>query len=396
MRFSQIIKETSSGSTGSGSVATISSPLGSTQSRNASIYGDTKVGNLLKGKKTNKPFVNSLSEGKVKQLAIDLKNGVDGLTDDEFKKKYGKTKAEVRKEMRNKPQTQEKPVQEARLEEEDKIIPVGKGKKLKTGLHGKTEEPKFKGYRAPFKSQGIFVADKRGNKVCDCENETVAHQVAKALTAYAIANEVNLQGAGTIAGGLQYESIADKEDLKAKRQQLQKLQMDPSTSKDPKLKAELARRKAELEKQAKEKGLQFESMDSNEYDMEGDFAKNQLHTIKRMAEILVDKISDDENLPEWVQMKISNAEGMLVRVTDYLISEKEQGDTEPEDNLISEKAVSKAQQRFMGMAHAIQKGKKIPGASKELKAVAKGMTKKAGHDFAATKHKGLPEKVKKD
>ena len=35
------------------------------------------------------------------------------------------------------------------------------------------------------------------------------------------------------------------------------------------------------------------------------------------------------------------------------------------------------------------------GASKELKDVAKGMSKKAGHDFAATKHKGLPEKVKK-
>ena len=63
--------------------------------------------------------------------------------------------------------------------------------------------------------------------------------------------------------------------------------------------------------------------------------------------------------------------------------------------IVSEKAVSKAQQRFMGMAHAIQKGKKIPGASKELKDVAKGMSKKAGHDFAATKHKGLPEKVKK-
>ena len=62
---------------------------------------------------------------------------------------------------------------------------------------------------------------------------------------------------------------------------------------------------------------------------------------------------------------------------------------------VDEKAVSKAQQRFMGMAHSIQKGKKIPGASKELKDVAKGMSKKAGHEFAATKHKGLPEKVKK-
>ena len=62
---------------------------------------------------------------------------------------------------------------------------------------------------------------------------------------------------------------------------------------------------------------------------------------------------------------------------------------------LAEKAVSKQQQKFMGMVHAMQKGKKISGASKELKAAAKGMTKKAAKDFAKTKHKGLPEKVKK-
>jgi hypothetical protein len=59
---------------------------------------------------------------------------------------------------------------------------------------------------------------------------------------------------------------------------------------------------------------------------------------------------------------------------------------------IQEKAVSKKQQKFMGMVHAAQKGEKA--ASPEVAKVAKGMTKKATHDFAATKHKGLPEKVK--
>ena len=60
---------------------------------------------------------------------------------------------------------------------------------------------------------------------------------------------------------------------------------------------------------------------------------------------------------------------------------------------VSEKAVSQQQQKFMGMVHAIQKGEKVKGASPELKKTAKGMTKKAAHDFAATKHKGLPKKV---
>jgi hypothetical protein len=59
---------------------------------------------------------------------------------------------------------------------------------------------------------------------------------------------------------------------------------------------------------------------------------------------------------------------------------------------VDEKAVSKKQQKFMGMVHAAQKGEKP--ASKEVAKVAKGMGKKDAEDFASTKHKGLPEKKK--
>jgi hypothetical protein len=59
---------------------------------------------------------------------------------------------------------------------------------------------------------------------------------------------------------------------------------------------------------------------------------------------------------------------------------------------VDEKAVSKKQQRFMGMVHAAQKGEKP--ASKEVAKVAKDMGKKDAEDFASTKHKGLPEKKK--
>ncbi|CAB4133069.1 hypothetical protein UFOVP257_42 [uncultured Caudovirales phage] len=60
---------------------------------------------------------------------------------------------------------------------------------------------------------------------------------------------------------------------------------------------------------------------------------------------------------------------------------------------LNEKAVSKQQQKFMGMVHAMQKGEKVKGASPKLKKAAKGMTKKAATDFASTKHKGLPKHV---
>ena len=60
---------------------------------------------------------------------------------------------------------------------------------------------------------------------------------------------------------------------------------------------------------------------------------------------------------------------------------------------LNEKAVSKQQQKFMGMVHAMQKGEKVKGASPELKKVARTMGKKDAKDFASTKHKGLPKKV---
>ena len=68
-------------------------------------------------------------------------------------------------------------------------------------------------------------------------------------------------------------------------------------------------------------------------------------------------------------------------------------DTVDEETL-DEKAVSKKQQKFMGMVHAAQKGKEP--ASKKVANVAKSMKSKDATDFAATKHKGLPVKKKKD
>ena len=60
-------------------------------------------------------------------------------------------------------------------------------------------------------------------------------------------------------------------------------------------------------------------------------------------------------------------------------------------------AVSKAQQRFMGMVRAAQKGE-MKNPSPEVQDAANSMKKKDAKDFASTKHKGLPEKkeVKED
>jgi len=76
-----------------------------------------------------------------------------------------------------------------------------------------------------------------------------------------------------------------------------------------------------------------------------------------------------------------------------LIKNQQSGDAQVREEELDEKAVSKKQQKFMGMVHATQKGEKAP--SKEVAKVAKSMGKKDAEDFAATKHKGLPEKAPK-
>jgi hypothetical protein len=54
-------------------------------------------------------------------------------------------------------------------------------------------------------------------------------------------------------------------------------------------------------------------------------------------------------------------------------------------------AVSKAQQRFMGMVHAAQRGD-MENPSPEVSKAADSMSDKDAKDFASTSHKGLPDK----
>jgi hypothetical protein len=60
-------------------------------------------------------------------------------------------------------------------------------------------------------------------------------------------------------------------------------------------------------------------------------------------------------------------------------------------------SASKQQQKLMGIVRALQKGDIEPSkVSKKAKEMAKSMDPKDVKDFASTKHKGLPKKVKKE
>ena len=65
---------------------------------------------------------------------------------------------------------------------------------------------------------------------------------------------------------------------------------------------------------------------------------------------------------------------------------------EVKEEVIAEKAKSKAQQRFMALVY--KKKKEGGEASPEVEDAAKGMSKKEAKKYASTKHEGLPEKKK--
>lgn len=135
----------------------------------------------------------------------------------------------------------------------------------------------------------------------------------------------------------------------------------------------------------KETGVE-EDYDQDEYDEEGEMAKSQSRTIADAAVELQGMLDDNENLPEWVQKKINLAQEYIDSARDYLKSNR------PEDEMVSEKAVSKAQRKAAGIARAAQKGdipkSELRGASKAMAKMPAGELRK----FAKTKEKGLPKK----
>jgi hypothetical protein len=72
--------------------------------------------------------------------------------------------------------------------------------------------------------------------------------------------------------------------------------------------------------------MRKEAKDPGEYDYEGQMARTQLQTTLRNCEDLIDMIKDDDNMPEWVQSKITLAQDYITTVRDYLQSKEELGE----------------------------------------------------------------------
>jgi hypothetical protein len=64
-----------------------------------------------------------------------------------------------------------------------------------------------------------------------------------------------------------------------------------------------------------------EAKEKSEYDYEGDMARGQLQSIVNNAQRVHDMLKDNDNLPEWVQSKITLAEDYISTVANYMMSE---------------------------------------------------------------------------
>lgn len=75
-------------------------------------------------------------------------------------------------------------------------------------------------------------------------------------------------------------------------------------------------------KAVKEDIQEADDKDPGEYDEEGAMMKDQLDIIMDAADEIYDMVDDDENLPEWVQNKITKAADYIDSARDYLMSQK--------------------------------------------------------------------------
>lgn len=108
-------------------------------------------------------------------------------------------------------------------------------------------------------------------------------------------------------------------------------------AKGPTGKSKLLKGKSIKEADLEEEGIPV--VDRGEYDREGEMAKSQSRTIVDAAEELQAMLGDDDNLPEWVQKKISLAQEYIDSARDYLKSNRPEADGE--ETMIPERELTK-------------------------------------------------------
>ena len=118
-----------------------------------------------------------------------------------------------------------------------------------------------------------------------------------------------------------------------------------------------------------------EAKEKQEYDYEGDMAMSQLKSIIANSQRMHDMLSEDTNLPEWVQSKITLAEDYLSTASNYMQGEMNE-ETDLEENAKIVAHLSKRYGDNIRKSHVMSAAKDFGvDASKLAKAVRKKLGK---------------------
>ena len=177
--------------------------------------------------------------------------------------------------------------------------------------------------------------------------------------------------------------------------------------KGPEKKPERVTGKAWKHKSGRVKEGEDDIEDRGEYDREGDMVKDNIHTIRREVDELEKIIGNNENLPEWVEEKLSQAKGMIMAASEYMQTQHErdaEDATGKEGITMGEKAPpgAKAERMVKGIKKSLSKDGTLSGKDKAIayattwKAHNKGQVEEEGTDKRDNRAEKAGRKVTKD
>lgn len=144
-------------------------------------------------------------------------------------------------------------------------------------------------------------------------------------------------------------------------------------------KADNAKKEKPKKEQPKKQSVS-EAKDEGEYDYEGAMAKTLLQTICRNAEALKDMLEDDENLPEWVQSKITKAEDYITTSLDYMKSTEELDEEVEQIDELSTELLGRYKTAAGAQASAADKAGDYAKGNKRFSGIMKATRKQFDND----------------
>jgi hypothetical protein len=122
------------------------------------------------------------------------------------------------------------------------------------------------------------------------------------------------------------------------------------------------------------KSMLDEAKEKTEYDYEGDMAMSQLKSIIANSQRMHDMLSDDTNLPEWVQSKITLAEDYISTASNYMQGEMSEALKGDQHKIDANKNGKVDAHDF----HLLRKKKKVTEEAEELDELSKKTLRDAG------------------